>query len=76
MLILCLFCVVCVWITDYINTGYVNMGIASRKAYNVMMAETEDEERRLELSSNSGTVSRNRYLGKLGFSSLGLPLKR
>ena len=62
-LVFCLACTVCIWLTDYISTGYVNMDIASRNAYEIKRAESEDEERRMQLS---GSISRNRYLGRLG----------
>merc|ERR1719193_1986494 len=75
-LLVTLACTVCIWISDCSTSGYINMGVAAREAFDAERMAREAEERRRRLTSHRllqprTTASiRNRYLCKIG---AGLP---
>jgi len=75
-LLVTLACTVCIWISDCSTSGYINMGVAAREAFDAERLSREAEERRRRLTSHRllqprTTASiRNRYLCKIG---AGLP---
>jgi len=73
-LLVTLACTVCIWISDCATSGYINMGVAAREAFDTERRLRQEEERRMRLTSyrllqpRTTASLRNRYLCKVGAS--------